>query len=445
MIEDKSAERGRLIATAVAVAESVAGGGGSVTISGREVAIAAALMLVAFVAFGALSWRWGGAAMVGLGVWIAWRAYAQSDVAARAQVSSAGAGDSAITFATFDDTTCRTILSGLPDAAFILDGKSVVIAGNDATRVIFPIETGRHIAQVTRAPELLRAVDIALWRDEPQTLELRLPPPREQILQAHVTPLGGAYTAGRPALLIVLRDMKEADRLSRMRADFVANASHELRTPLASLKGFIETLQGAAKDDPVARERFLGIMQEQASRMSRLIDDLLSLSRVEMREHVAPNGTVDLSVIADDVANGLRHVAAKASIAIDTSAAAEPGLVIGDSDELTQVVQNLMQNAIKYGRKGGKVEITIAPEGQRMAMTVRDDGIGIASHHLPRLTERFYRVNAKDSRERGGTGLGLAIVKHIVSRHRGELRIGSELGKGSTFSVLLPVVGNGRR
>ena len=440
MIEDRTAEQGRWIAAV----EDFVRVAGSVAISGRELAIAAALMLVAFVTFGALPWRWGVAAMVGLGAWIAWLTYARSIAAARAQASSAGTGDKAIAFATFDDATWRTILSGLPDAAFILDGKSVVIAGNDATRAIFPIETGRHIAQVTRAPELLRAVDVALWRDEPQTIELRLPPPREHILQAHVTPLGGAYTAGRPALLIVMHDMTEADRLSRMRADFVANASHELRTPLAALRGFVETLQGAAKDDPVARDRFLGIMQEQAARMSRLIDDLLSLSRIELRERVVPSGIVDLSEIVNDVANGLRPVAAKAGIAIDTSGAAEPGLVIGDRDELAQVVQNLIQNAIKYGRSGGTVVITLTPNGQSMALTVKDDGIGIARHHLPRLTERFYRVSAKDSRERGGTGLGLAIVKHIVSRHRGELRIASELGKGSTFSVQLPVASNGR-
>ncbi len=434
MIDEKTGEHGRLRASAATLARAV----GSVSISGRELLIALALMLVVLVAFDDLSLPWVVAAIMGVGAWIAWLSHA-SNVAAGAQAASAASGDGAIAFATFDDATCRTILSGLPDAAFILDGKSAVVAGNDAARAIFPIETGRHIAQVMRIPDLLRAVDVVLWRSESLTLELRLPPPREQFLQAHVTPLGGAYTAGRPALLIVLRDMTEQELLARTRADFVANASHELRTPLSALRGFVETLQGAAKDDPIARERFLGIMQEQAARMSRLIDDLLSLSRVEMREHVFPSGAVDLSEIVEDVANGLRSVAAKSGISIDTSAASKPSHVIGDREELVQVLQNLIQNAIKYGREGGKVEIGHRLAGQRLVLTVKDDGIGIARNHLPRLTERFYRVSAKDSRDRGGTGLGLAIVKHIVNRHRGELHIASEPGKGSTFSILLPV------
>lgn len=437
MIENEAARRWRLLERANAVARAA----GSVTISGRALVIAVALMLVGFVVLAGLPWRWVAVAIAGVGVWIA--RLAQTQPAADASTEKAGTGDGAVTFATFDDTTSRIILSGFPDAAFILDGKSVVVAGNDAARAIFPIEAGRHVAQVTRAPELLRAVDVALWRDERQTFDLRLPHPREQVLQAHVTPLGGAYTAGRPALLVVLRDMTEQERLSRTRADFVANASHELRTPLASLSGFIETLQGAAKDDKVARGQFLGIMQEQATRMSRLIEDLLSLSRVEMLAHVAPTGTVDLAKLVDDVARGLRPVGEKAGISINFAQAAQPAPVVGDRDELAQVAQNLIQNAIKYGREGGKVEISIESSGQRVCLAVKDDGIGIAPHHLPRLTERFYRVSAKSSRERGGTGLGLAIVKHIVSRHRGELQVASEPGKGSTFSVYLPAAGQG--
>jgi two-component system phosphate regulon sensor histidine kinase PhoR len=223
-----------------------------------------------------------------------------------------------------------------------------------------------------------------------------------------------------------------------MRSDFVANASHELRTPLASLKGFVETLRGAAKDDPVARERFLAIMQEQADRMAQLIDDLLSLSRIEIRQHVRPEGSVDLLEIATRAAGDLSPKAGSNHIALNIHRPTGPVVVRGERDELYQLVHNLLENAIKYGRLGGKVDVTLAAEGPRIAMAVQDDGIGIAPEHLPRLTERFYRVSAKASRERGGTGLGLAIVKHIVTRHQGDLDIRSEPDKGSIFTVRLP-------
>jgi two-component system phosphate regulon sensor histidine kinase PhoR len=210
-----------------------------------------------------------------------------------------------------------------------------------------------------------------------------------------------------------------------MRADFVANASHELRTPLAYLKGSVETLLGPAKDDPAARANFLKTMGEQAERMSRLVDDLLSLSRVEMREYLPPSGEADLGAVLDDVAQTLEPMARQAGVALSLSGLDGEAPVRGDHDELAQVFQNLIQNAIKYGREDGKVDVRLTREaGSRQAsyrVDVIDDGPGIAPQHLPRLTERFYRVNVAASREKGGTGLGLAIVKHILNRHRGEL------------------------
>ena len=245
-----------------------------------------------------------------------------------------------------------------------------------------------------------------------------------------------------PVLLIFFRDLSEQDRLARMRADFVANASHELRTPLAYLKGSVETLQGPAKDDAAARETFLNTMAEQAERMTRLVDDLLSLSRVEMREYLPPSGEADLAAVLADVAQAAEPLAQQAGIALTLSGLDGAAVVRGDHDELAQVFQNLIQNAIKYGRKGGMVEVRLAREraarAVRYRVDVADDGPGIAPQHLPRLTERFYRVNVAASREKGGTGLGLAIVKHVLNRHRGELLITSRLGQGSTFSVILP-------
>jgi two-component system phosphate regulon sensor histidine kinase PhoR len=224
-----------------------------------------------------------------------------------------------------------------------------------------------------------------------------------------------------------------------MRADFVANASHELRTPLAALSGFIDTLRGHARDDEEAREKFLGIMSVEAARMRRLIDDLLSLTRIEMNEHVPPHNRIQLDNVVRETAAALSPLARQDRITVEISTPANLPPVIGDRDELIQLFQNLMQNALKYGRENGHVWISCGqtPDGQVFA-AVKDDGEGIASSAIPRLTERFYRVDVKRSREKGGTGLGLAIVKHIVSRHQGRLQIESRLGEGSSFTVLLP-------
>jgi two-component system, OmpR family, phosphate regulon sensor histidine kinase PhoR len=333
------------------------------------------------------------------------------------------------------------MLDGLLDPALILSSGRVVLALNSAANTTFAADQGpgRHIAQINRSPELLAAIDRAFATNEAQTFQLRMLVPIERVLTGRATPLPHlAVRDSGPACLVVLRDLTEQDQLVRLRADFVANASHELRTPLASLKGYVETLQGAAKDDPVARAKFLPIMLAQADRMSRLIEDLLSLSRIEMREHVAPRDTVDLASVVAEVMTTLRPLAETARQSIAASPLPAQATVIGDRDELLQVAHNLIQNAIKYGKPGGKIIVAVRDVGSRVALSVKDDGIGIAAQHLPRLTERFYRVSAKDSRERGGTGLGLAIVKHIVNRHRGELKIASVPDTGSEFVVLLP-------
>jgi two-component system, OmpR family, phosphate regulon sensor histidine kinase PhoR len=231
-----------------------------------------------------------------------------------------------------------------------------------------------------------------------------------------------------------------------MRVDFVANASHELRTPLASLLGFIETLQGPARGDAAARERFLEIMRAQAQRMTRLIEDLLSLSRIELRAHVPPEGPIDLKPVAAQMIDTMGPLAREHGVDIAFSAPEGRLMVVGDRDELLRVVENLIENAVKYGGTGKRIEVALArtePAHARAAeveLTVRDHGPGIAPEHLPRLTERFYRADVVESRQKGGTGLGLAIVKHIVARHRGRMTIESELGKGAVFRVTLPAL-----
>ncbi len=355
-----------------------------------------------------------------------------------------------------DGQLWRLVIDAVPEPAVALNAAARIVHANRLAEEQFGAgRRGGHIASMSRDPGLLTAVEEALATRQPQTVELHGRVPVERRLLATVIPLDGpldrpldrAASTARdvPVLLITFRDLSEQDRLARMRADFVANASHELRTPLAYLKGSVETLQGPARDDPAARESFLRTMGEQAERMSRLVDDLLSLSRVEMREYLPPSGEADLSAVLADVAQTLGPMAQRAGVTLSLSGQNGATVVRGDYDELAQVFQNLIQNAIKYGREGGRVDVRLLQEpggrAVRYRVDVIDDGPGIAPQHLPRLTERFYRVSVAASREKGGTGLGLAIVKHILNRHRGELVIDSHLGQGSTFSVILPGVG----
>ena len=350
------------------------------------------------------------------------------------------------TAATQSDRLWRMVIDAVPEPAVALDSNGQVVHANRLAEEQFGTRRrGGHLASMSRAPELLTAVEEALERRTARAVEVQARVPVERRLLATVVPLEHAGAGpGAPNLMITFRDLTGQDRLARMRADFVANASHELRTPLASLKGYVETLQSSAKEDPAARERFLKIMAEQAERMTRLIDDLLSLSRVEMREYLPPSAPVELGSVLAEVAQTMEPLARRADVTLTLVRTEGDAVMRGDRDELVQVFQNLVQNAIKYGGAGGKVDIRMTreaaasgrPEGFRI--DVVDDGVGIAPQHLPRLTERFYRVSVAASREKGGTGLGLAIVKHILNRHRGELVIRSKLGEGSTFSVLLP-------
>jgi two-component system phosphate regulon sensor histidine kinase PhoR len=284
-------------------------------------------------------------------------------------------------------------------------------------------------------------------------VDIALPVPVPRDLLVHVIPMEPPLSDGG-RIVLLLSDRTRERAVERMRADFVANASHELRTPLASLIGFIETLRGPAHDDAEARMRFLGIMAEQSERMRRLIDDLLGLSRIEITEHQPPTGEVDLAALAAAEAEAMAPILAQRRTRLET--ALEPDSIASpaDAEQLAQVLRNLLENAARYGREGGTIRLAVAraaPGGEGAAarwpsrpgvvLRVVDDGPGIARQHIPRLTERFYRVDRGRSRNAGGTGLGLAIVKHIVNRHRGQLAIESEEGAGATFSVWLPAGG----
>ncbi len=349
-----------------------------------------------------------------------------------------------VTVAQRSSDPLRAVIAGLPDPVIALDSEGRVLALNEHARALAPaLRQGEPVSLALRMPELIEAIGRALARGEDQRVEFSERGPLDRWFQAIVVPVKRDPTLSKADLLLMtFHDLTPLRRVEEMRADFVANASHELRTPLAALSGFIETLQGSARDDAKARERFLAIMREQAWRMARLIDDLLSLSRIELNAHRRPDTPVDLVPIVRQVVDSLETLARDRGVAVNVEAA-NALIVLGDRDELVRIFENLVENALKYGAPGKRVDIRLGagisaekePEAQ---VSVRDYGPGIAPEHLPRLTERFYRVDVKESRAQGGTGLGLALVKHILNRHRGRLTIESAPGAGASFTIHLP-------
>jgi two-component system, OmpR family, phosphate regulon sensor histidine kinase PhoR len=334
------------------------------------------------------------------------------------------------------------LINALPEPALLVDRAGTVIAGNVPAAAIFGrIRAGEPISFTVRNPQIIEAIGAAAG-GRTQRFEINERFPAERALEAHVVPVVFAHE--RPELfLLSFRDLTQERRLARMRTDFVANASHELRTPLASLLGFIETLQGPARDDAEAREKFLRIMGEQARRMSRLINDLMSLSRIELSLHLQPQTRIDLAAIVVQVCDTMTPLAKEQGVALTLKREAMDACVLGDRDELIRVFENLVENALKYGAAGKRVEVTLSTVAGEAAVSVRDFGPGIASEHLPRLTERFYRVDVEKSRGQGGTGLGLSLVKHSLARHRGTLVIESEPGKGAIFTARIPLADSG--
>jgi len=335
-----------------------------------------------------------------------------------------------------------TLFDALPDPLITLDRHSRLVYTNAAARTLLaedrPEEDlrGRDLSAVLRQPLVLEAIGEVLAGAATRAVEFTFTDRVDQTFEARVEAIAGVGNNDSRALLL-LRDVTARHRSEQSRADFVANVSHELRTPLTSLIGFIETLRGPAKDDHAASERFLALMATQSGRMARLVDDLLSLSQIELNEHTLPDGAVDLANVIATVVDLLAPQARQRNISIQTELEAITGPVTGDHDELVQLFQNLIENAIKYALEGTTVRVEASAGTETVMVSVIDQGEGIASHHLPRLTERFYRIDTARSRELGGTGLGLAIVKHIVNRHRGDLTIASVEGEGSTFSVTL--------
>jgi two-component system phosphate regulon sensor histidine kinase PhoR len=347
------------------------------------------------------------------------------------------------------DALVSSLLDALPDPVLLVARERIVVNVNRAAIALFGADpSNRPLEAQLRDPGLLAAVDQAQQGRGNTEVALQLHGPPRRAFGVQVMPV---RLRGQPAALIALRELTEQLMIEQMRSDFVANASHELRTPLAVVLGCIETLSGPARDDDEARERFLKIMAGEGARMTRLVDDLLSLSRIEQTEHQPPQSRVDPAACLEGVVETLRSYAAQRRVTLSLRRDPELPLVLGDRDQLVQLISNLIDNAIKYGGEGGKVELAcerlasapiaagVLAGRPAVRVVVADHGPGIAAEHLPRLTERFFRVDTARSRQLGGTGLGLAIVKHIVRRHRGHLALESELGRGTSATVYLPV------
>lgn len=333
------------------------------------------------------------------------------------------------------------LAAAVADPLIIFDRDGTVVHANQAADNAFgAIRPDLPLLLKFRAPEMQRLIEGVLGGDNGSLVADYVERvPFERVYRVTASAVG----RGTGLFVLAFRDQSEARRIDRMRADFIANASHELRTPLASIAGFVETLRGPAKNDPAARDQFLQIMQNQTGRMARLIDDLLSLSRLEMKPHFKPGGRVDLRQTVEAVIDSLAPLASDTGVVIERQISDGAFEVQGDRDELFQVFQNLLENACKYGQAGGRVIVSMRRtlEGGEAAIevTVRDFGPGIPAEHIPRVTERFYRVDVETSRAQKGTGLGLSIVKHILTRHGAHLSIRSKLGEGAAFTVHFPV------
>ncbi len=351
----------------------------------------------------------------------------------------------------------ESVLGAIPDPVLVLDAERRVVQVNEAAdELIGDQALAKDLSLAFRNPDLLGMVDMVLaGASQGSVIEFSLAAHGERQYAARVVgcaapeppPILDGVTADRGlapiAALVVLYDITVTRRTEQMRDDFVANVSHELRTPLASLIGFIETVRGPARDDPAAQDHFLGIMHDQATRMAHLVTELLTLSRIEMLEHSPPTGEVAVDRLVEAVVGEMSIQATQRGMDIHVESQAGLPPVRGDRDQLTRVLENLIDNAIKYGRPGSPIVITCSEqptaEGPgEVVISVNDQGPGVAREHVPRLTERFYRVDASRSRPAGGAGLGLAIVKHILNRHMGRLAIDTTPGRGSTFQVILP-------
>lgn len=392
--------------------------------AGRWVLAAGALALLV------VTWLAGEPAWAGLAIFLVLCVAIAFDPAGRSRQPGGEASTSA---PALQDVPALHLAAAIPDPIILFDdGGAIVYANVAAAEAFGPLRQGSPVRLTFRTPEMQQLISRVQEKDAGgEEVDFAERIPVERLFRVKAAPVG----RDRGLFVLVFKDQSEARRIDRMRADFIANASHELRTPLASISGFIETLRGPARNDAKARAHFLDIMEEQTARMARLIDDLLSLSRLEMKTFSRPGGTVDIAILLESVVDTLKPLAGELGVALEKEIDAAPLSVRGDRDELFQVFVNLVENACKYGQSGKRVVVSAARKPDGVIAAIRDFGPGIPREHIPRITERFYRVDVENSRAQKGTGLGLAIVKHILTRHNARLEIWSELGEGARFSV----------
>lgn len=348
-------------------------------------------------------------------------------------------------------TEREILVDTLPDMLIMTDEDLRIVRTNRSARLMFGQNlAGNHLSDIFESDVLLNAVITVVESLKGREVDFHIAEPEPRDIHAIIERFPIASKGGM-AVIITLTDITQLKRIQKMRADFVANASHEIRTPLTSIAGLIELLQGPAKDDKEAHPKFLGMMAEQSERMKNLITDLLSLSKIEMNAHTVPTGAVDILRVVKQEKDHFEWAAKQKNVTINIEAADNLPKIRGEENEVKQVLHNLIGNAIKYGNADSEVLVTCRVTSdlprdpnfvkikRAMQVTVRDEGEGIPKEHLPRLTERFYRVDSARARKVGGTGLGLAIVKHILQRHRAVMRIESVVGEGSSFHVYLPL------
>lgn len=368
--------------------------------------------------------------------------------ALRGVVTGAIQAATALLRSEMNDEILDALLAAFPLPSIAIDGTERIIAANtEALTLIGQQAIGQNYVTMLRQPALLEAIETTLTDGMARaTPYLSNDGAQDTTFRVSCRAAQGLGQGKAGIVLVSFEDVTDKEQAGQMRRDFVTNVSHELRTPLTALMGFIETLRGPARNDPEAGARFLDIMHKEAERMNRLVGDLMSLNRVEGDERVRPTQSIILNDILSSTLHTLQPLANEAEVTFEIDFPEVPVSMTADGDQLKQVFTNIIGNAIKYGGGGGRVTLRVTESAREpvlrapgVRIQIIDYGAGIDPIHLPRLTERFYRADDHRSRELGGTGLGLAIVKHIINRHRGRLRVESELGEGTTFTIILPI------